>query len=63
MQNSEYVAKMLEYMSSEACSDEQFNEVMAGIEAKLNAKGITVEAVAVEESRASFDGSREPVCS
>jgi hypothetical protein len=49
MQNSEYVAKMLEYMSSEACSDEQFNEVMAGIEAKLNAKGITVEAVAVEE--------------
>lgn len=50
MQNSEYVAKMLKYMTSEAASDEQINEAMADIEAKLKAKGITVEAMAVEEA-------------
>ena len=45
MQNTEYVAKMLEFMGKDGISDEQFNTAMDAMEAKLKSKGIEVEAL------------------
>ena len=43
---------MLEFMSSEAVPDKEFNEAMAEMEAKLEAQGILVEAPCAEEAPA-----------